>query len=125
MLYFHGNAGSTYAPLLRERLTKPCADISHRLQHIADLIVRVRCNVVIVSYRGYGRSTGSPNEHGIKIDAQAVLDYLTTERTDIDPNKIFLFGSSLGGAVAIDLAHANQERIKVRQLWSGLGLSKR
>jgi abhydrolase domain-containing protein 13 len=66
---------------------------------------------MIVSYRGYGKSTGFPSESGLKIDAQVSLDYLLKQRTGIDRKKIVVFGSSLGGAVAIDLAHSNQEKL--------------
>lgn len=62
--------------------------------------------MLIVEYRGYGRSTGSPSEIGIQVDAQTALDYLHS-RSDIAHSKIFIFGRSLGGAVAIDLAARN------------------
>lgn len=67
-------------------------------------------NVFIVEYRGYGKSTGSPDEIGLQNDAQASLDYLI-KRKDIDKNKIVCFGRSLGGAVAIDLTIRNQSLI--------------
>eukprot|EP01122_Echinamoeba_exundans_P005459 TRINITY_DN15612_c0_g1_i1.p1 TRINITY_DN15612_c0_g1~~TRINITY_DN15612_c0_g1_i1.p1 ORF type:complete len:239 (+),score=37.77 TRINITY_DN15612_c0_g1_i1:125-841(+) len=95
MLYFHGNAGN----------------ISHRLEHIRALVFRCNLNVMIVSYRGYGKSSGFPSESGLKIDAQVSLDYLLNQRTGIDRKKIVVFGSSLGGAVAIDLAHSNQDKL--------------
>jgi len=95
ILFFHGNAGN----------------ISHRLPNIAQMIYHLNCNVMIVSYRGYGKSTGFPSEEGIKKDAQAALEYLLT-RTDIDKNQIILFGRSLGGAVASYLCSKNQDKIK-------------
>lgn len=70
----------------------------------------VKCNVLIVEYRGYGRSTGVPSEIGLQIDAQTTLEYLHN-RSDIAHNKIFVFGRSLGGAVAIDLAARNPEHL--------------
>lgn len=57
----------------------------------------------MVEYRGYGLSTGAPTEKGIYSDARAAIDYLYT-RHDLDLNQIVLFGRSLGGAVAIDVA---------------------
>jgi pimeloyl-ACP methyl ester carboxylesterase len=87
ILFFHGNAGN----------------LSHRLPNIKDMIERLSCNVFIVSYRGYGMSTGSPTEMGLKADARAALFYLRS-RSDIDEERIFVFGRSLGGAVALDLA---------------------
>lgn len=86
------------------------ADISHRLPNIADLLRLVKCNILIVEYRGYGRSTGSPSEIGLQIDAQTALEYLHN-RSDIAHNKIFVFGRSLGGAVAVDLAARNPKAL--------------
>ncbi len=61
-------------------------------------------SVLIFDYRGYGRSDDRfPNEHRIYEDADAAWDYLTTTR-GILPQDIVLYGESLGGAVAIDLA---------------------
>lgn len=55
---------------------------------------------MMVEYRGYGLSEGTPSEQGLYIDAQSSLDYLM-HRTDIDRSKIILFGRSLG------MYHAN------------------
>ena len=93
MVIFHGNAGN----------------IGHRLSNVHGLYTQVKCNVLLVEYRGYGRSQGYPFEHGFYLDSQAALDYLV-ERRDIDNQKIVLFGRSLGGAVAIDLACQPQYR---------------
>lgn len=87
IVYFHGNAGN----------------MGHRLQNVTGLYFTCRCNVLLVDYRGYGLSTGVPTERGLHADARATFDYLLT-RHDIDLNAICLFGRSLGGAVAIDLA---------------------
>ena len=87
VLYFHGNAGN----------------IGHRLLNVQGLYTSIGCNVALVEYRGYGRSEGSPSEEGLYMDAQAALDFLLT-RQDIATDKIVVFGRSLGGAVAIDLA---------------------
>ncbi|MCH9003231.1 MAG: alpha/beta hydrolase [Planctomycetes bacterium] len=57
----------------------------------------------IVGYRGYGRSTGTPGEDGLYADAEAAWRYLTETRGE-RPDRIVLFGRSLGGAVAIELA---------------------
>jgi hypothetical protein len=86
LILFHGNAGN----------------ISHRLEKI--LILRqIGLNVFIIDYRGYGKSQGRPSEEGIYKDSRAAYDYLMS-RKDINRYKIISFGSSLGGAVAIDLA---------------------
>jgi fermentation-respiration switch protein FrsA (DUF1100 family) len=57
-------------------------------------------NVVTFSYRGYGLSTGTPSEAGIKTDASAMLDYLHKHPL-ISQTSLVLYGRSLGGAVAI------------------------
>ena len=86
VIFFHGNAGN----------------IGARLPNIYLLVKELNCNVFIIDYRGYGKSEGTPNEPGIKLDAQATLKYLKT-RDDINQDMIFVFGRSLGGAVAIEL----------------------
>jgi len=86
LLYFHGNAGN----------------VSHRLERIA-LFQRLGLSVLIIDYRGYGRSAGRPSEAGTYHDAMAAWRYLTAER-GVAPEKIVLFGRSLGAAVAAWLA---------------------
>lgn len=86
VLFFHGNAGN----------------ISHRLE-IIKIFNDLDLNVFIIDYRGYGRSGGFPSEKGTYLDAQAAYDYLIS-RDDVDKEKIVIYGKSLGGAVAIDLA---------------------
>jgi fermentation-respiration switch protein FrsA (DUF1100 family) len=78
LLFFHGNAGN----------------ISHRLDSIA-IFNRLGLDVLIVDYRGYGRSTGKPTEAGTYRDAQAAWDYLRRER-GVAPGRIVVFGRSLG-----------------------------
>lgn len=95
LLYFHGNAGN----------------ISHRLPNITKLVHQLELNVFIVEYRGYGKSSGSPSEIGLQIDAQTAIDYLK-ENKCIDSTKIFSFGSSLGGAVAIDVTMRNLDSFR-------------
>jgi fermentation-respiration switch protein FrsA (DUF1100 family) len=86
LLFFHGNAGN----------------ISHRLDSI-ETFHRLGLNTLIIDYRGYGRSEGRPTEAGTYLDAAAAWRYLVEER-QIPPNKIIIFGRSLGGAVAAWLA---------------------
>ncbi|XP_064652237.1 protein ABHD13-like [Lineus longissimus] len=87
LVYFHGNAGN----------------IGHRLTNVYVLYIYLGFNVLSVEYRGYGKSGGTPCEQGLYLDAAAAMDYLLT-RTDINLNKILVFGRSLGGAVATNLA---------------------
>ncbi|CAF0990898.1 unnamed protein product [Rotaria magnacalcarata] len=70
----------------------------------ANLLYRTcNINILLFDYRGYGKSTGAPSEAGLYTDALAVYNYVR-KRNDLDQNKIFLFGRSLGGAVALNLA---------------------
>jgi len=76
------------------------------------MLLRAKCNVLMVSYRGYGLSEGTPSEKGFRIDSQTALDYLTSHpilgTSDKGPgSKIIIYGQSIGGAVAIDLAARN------------------
>lgn len=86
LLWFHGNAGN----------------LSQRAGLMLEL-ARIPVQVLIVDYRGYGRSTGRPNEKGLYRDARAAWRYLTEDR-DIAAERIVILGKSLGGAVAVDLA---------------------
>jgi len=66
-------------------------------------------NVFIIDYRGYGFSTGGPpREKLVYEDAERAWQYLVAER-NIPPAHIAIYGHSLGGAVAIDLASKHPE----------------
>lgn len=101
VIMFHGNAGN----------------IGHRIPIASAFLKRLRCNVLMVSYRGYGLSEGSPSEKGFRIDAQTALDYVTshpilgcpTKDGDGPTPKIIIYGQSIGGAVALDLAARNPQ----------------
>jgi fermentation-respiration switch protein FrsA (DUF1100 family) len=86
LLWFHGNAGN-----LADRLDMAAA------------LCRMPVTVFLIDYRGYGLSRGRPSEKGLYRDAQAAWDHLIAERK-VAPGRIVLFGKSLGGAVAVDLA---------------------
>ena len=86
LLFFHGNAGN----------------ISHRGESIA-IFHRLGLNVFIIDYRGYGQSEGNPSETGLYDDARTAWQYLTGTK-GFDKKDIIIFGRSLGGAVATNLA---------------------
>lgn len=86
LLFLHGNAGNA----------------SHRLPNAAELAA-LGASVLLLDYRGYGRSDGSPSEKGVYADARAGLAHLVTAR-GFEERRIVVFGRSLGGAVAVDLA---------------------
>jgi pimeloyl-ACP methyl ester carboxylesterase len=86
LLFFHGNAGN----------------ISHRRESI-EIFHRLGLNILIMDYRGYGKSEGKPHEQGFYKDAKAAWRYLTVEK-GFEPRNVIIFGRSLGGAVASRLA---------------------
>ncbi len=86
LLFFHGNAGN----------------ISHRGASV-EIFHQLGLNLFIFDYRGYGKSQGKPDEEGLYRDARAAWRYLTNER-GFEQEEIILFGRSLGGAVAAELA---------------------
>lgn len=86
VLFFHGNAGN----------------ISHRINYLT-MFKRLGYSTLLFDYRGYGQSSGTPSESGTYRDAQAAWQYLI-ETKGIAPERIALFGESLGGAVASWLA---------------------
>jgi uncharacterized protein len=63
----------------------------------------VGVNLLAFDYRGYGESTGEPEEQGLYDDARASYDYLVNTR-HVRPDQIVIFGHSLGSAMAIELA---------------------
>jgi hypothetical protein len=87
ILFLHGNAGNA----------------SHRLPNAAALLRSTGAHVLLLDYRGYGLSEGRPTEAGVYADARAGLAWLEHE-AGIPEDRIVVFGRSLGGAVAVDLA---------------------
>jgi len=89
ILFFHGNAGN----------------IGLRLPNAVQMLQYLRANILMVEYRGYGNSDNAViNEAGLKLDAEAALQFALQQHDTIDPTQIFLFGRSLGGSVAFHLA---------------------
>jgi uncharacterized protein len=84
----HGNAGN----------------LSHRYLVLRSL-QRHGYNVLMYDYRGYGRSEGTPSEDGIYRDGRAAYDYALS-LPEVNKAKLFLWGTSLGGAVVIDVAQS-------------------
>ena len=65
---------------------------------------------MMLSYRGYGKSEGGrASEAGLQRDAQCALDYVLKRKHS--ESKVVLYGQSLGGAVAIDLAYRRGEDV--------------
>jgi len=91
VLYFHGNGGTLGGIDQMDRI--------HELGF----------SVLVISYRGYGKSEGGfPSESQVYADAEAAWNYLTQNRK-IPAKQITIYGYSIGGAVAIDLAAKHPE----------------
>jgi len=87
ILVSHGNGGN----------------LSHRDSLIHQLRNAFNRSVLIYDYPGYGKSEGKPSEAGCYSAGTAALEWL--EQTEkIPPNRVILFGESLGGGVAVELA---------------------
>lgn len=86
ILFCHGNTGS----------------IAHRIG-LFRYLRRLKVNLLAFDYRGYGRSEGEPSEKGLYRDVRAAYRHLMGPLGQ-EPERLLLFGHSLGGAVAIDAA---------------------
>jgi uncharacterized protein len=84
LLFLHGNAGN----------------LEHR-RGILEGLRELGAGVLAIDYRGYGRSPGSPSEAGLHADARAAHDWLAAR---VDPARIVVYGESLGGGPACELA---------------------
>ncbi len=84
VLYFHGNGGS----------------LRYRVERFRALTADGN-GLLALSYRGYGGSTASPPEHGLLADAAAIYAFAATQYA---PERIVLWGESLGAGVGIALA---------------------
>lgn len=84
IIYFHGNRGNV-----------------SRWGMVADNIHSYGYDVVIMDYRGYGKSTGPRSESGLYEDAQFIYDYAVQQ---LGYENIIIYGRSLGSAIATHLA---------------------
>ncbi len=92
VLYLHGNG----------------LNVGANVEH-ANRFHRLGLSVFLIDYRGYGKSQGEfPTESQVYEDAQLAWDYLVKQR-GINPKQIYIYGHSLGGAIAIDLAVRHAE----------------
>lgn len=86
ILYFHGNRGNL-----------------QRWGRIASSLTAYGYDVLVVDYRGYGKSTGSPSEAALYSDAREVYKW---SKDHLQGDHFVLYGRSLGSAVASNLAAA-------------------
>lgn len=97
IVYFHGNAG----------------DLSDRAAYMRTFS-EAGYGVAVMSYRGFGQSTGRPTEQAIYRDADAFIRLLT-QRHSIAPAQMILFGESLGTGVATEMALSHDAAALVLQ----------
>ena len=90
ILYFHGNA-----------------DNLHRWGNIANEYTKFGYDVLVMDYRGYGKSSGPRNEDFLYSDAQFFYDYA---KDIYGEKKTIVYGRSLGGAFAIKIASDNEPK---------------
>ncbi|MDZ4860369.1 MAG: alpha/beta hydrolase [Candidatus Hydrogenedentes bacterium] len=97
ILFSHGNGGN----------------IADRLEHYA-MFRDLGYALFAYDYGGYGKSTGKPSEQRCYEDIRAAWKYLTITR-GLSPDSIVLYGESLGGGVACDLAAEVKPRATILQ----------
>ncbi|KAH9950624.1 Alpha/Beta hydrolase protein [Amylocystis lapponica] len=99
VLYLHGAAGT--------RAT------NWRIQHYSTWTSRMRVNMFVIDYRGFGDSTGTPTEDGLASDAYAAWDWLMAHGAR--PEDVLVVGHSLGTGIASKLvARLARENVKPR-----------
>jgi fermentation-respiration switch protein FrsA (DUF1100 family) len=96
LLYCHGNAGN----------------LSHRGDALLTWRKQLGIAVLIFDYPGFGRSGGRPDEAGCYAAGEAAYEWLTAVQ-QIPPEHVILYGKSLGGAVATELASKHPHRALV------------
>ncbi len=94
ILFLHGNAQEVYSwSLVREELAP------------------LQCRMLLIDYHGYGKSGGEPHEAGLYLDGRAALRWLGEQ--GVGDGKIIVFGKSLGGGVACEIAQGRGFRALV------------
>lgn len=89
-IFFHGNAGNIASR----------APIAARLSGLG-------LGTMLVDYRGYGRSSGSPSEEGLYLDGRTAYRHLVSVR-GVPAERLVVIGNSLGAAVAASVASENR-----------------
>ena len=93
LLYLHGNAGN----------------LSWRGNSVVRMREGLGVSVLIIDYPGYGKSEGRPTEEGCYAAADAAYAWLVDQQ-HIKSSNILIYGGSLGGGVAVDLASRHEHR---------------
>lgn len=85
VLFLHGNAQEVYS-----------------WSPVREDLAAMECGLLLVDYRGYGKSEGAPGEEGLYADGRAAMSWL--EQRGLPAGRTVVFGKSLGGAVACEIA---------------------
>jgi fermentation-respiration switch protein FrsA (DUF1100 family) len=93
LLHCHGNSGN----------------LSHRGPSAEVWQETFNVPVLLFDYPGYGKSSGRPSERGCYASADAMYDWLVNEQR-VSPERMLIYGGSLGGAVAVDVASRRPHR---------------
>lgn len=91
VVYYHGNARDL-----------------NRAGKFAPDFTKNGYDILMIDYRGYGKSHGEFSEQGFMLDAQAAYDYA---KTLFPENNIVVYGKSLGTGIATQIAKANKPKI--------------
>merc|ERR1712216_480774 len=96
ILFCHANAGN----------------IGLRVPNFAKIVERLEANILALDYRGYGYSAGAPSEEGLIEDVLSAWEWFDrpAKAGRIDGHRVFVFGRSLGGAVAIALSSSLRQQ---------------
>ncbi|EPS44527.1 hypothetical protein H072_1498 [Dactylellina haptotyla CBS 200.50] len=94
VLLLHGNAGN----------------VGYRIPIGKVFAEQMGCNVFMLGYRGYGLSTGKPDEKGLKTDAETALEWIF-KNDETKGTKVVVYGQSLGGAIGIQMAAKFQDQL--------------
>jgi fermentation-respiration switch protein FrsA (DUF1100 family) len=89
ILFLHGNAQEVYSWSLIHQELAPLG-----------------CRLLLIDFHGYGKSGGEPHEAGLYLDGKAALRWLRDR--DIQDEQIVVFGKSLGGGVACEIARERE-----------------
>ena len=95
VVWYHGNAGN----------------IADRLDNARWFVDTLDVGIVLVDYRGYGQSDGTPSEAGVYLDGLAIYDEV--RQRGVGADDVVLFGRSLGAAVALEVASERSARAVV------------
>lgn len=94
ILFLHGNAQEVYSWSLVRKELEPLG-----------------CRLLLIDYRGYGKSAGQPHEKGLYLDGETALRWLDGRGVPLED--MVVFGKSLGGAVACEIAQGRSLRALV------------